>query len=89
MRMAARKQKYKVTYSKVELRIPTAQKKRLKAYCKACNTTLNKVYRKVIRDFINHHTHPSGHKPQDIIENQMTIFDVCEEPIETYDIDKG
>jgi len=74
--MAARKQKYKVTYSKVELKIPTAQKKRLKAYCKACNTTPNKVYRKVIRDFIEHHVDPSVYKPQEIIGNQMTIFDV-------------
>ena len=87
--MAARKQKYKVTYSKVELKIPTAQKKRLKAYCKACNTTPNKVYRKVIRDFIEHHANPLVHKHQEIIENQMTIFDICEDPMPQFAIDKS
>jgi hypothetical protein len=89
MRMAARKQKYKVTYSKVELKIPTAQKKRLKAYCKAFNTTPNKVYRKIIRDFIDHHAHTSSHKHQEVIENQMTIFDICEEPLPGFAIEKG
>ena len=87
--MAARKQKYKVIYSKVELKIPSAQKKRLKAYCKAYNTTPNKVYRKVIRDFINHHVSSSAHKQQDIIENQMTLFDISEETMTTYTIDKS
>lgn len=82
--MAARKQKHKVTYSKVELKIPTAQKKRLKAFCKVNGTTPNKVYRKVIRDFIDHHMHSLAHKPQEIIENQMTIFDICEEPMPAY-----
>lgn len=86
--MAARKQKYKVTYGKVELKIPTTQKKWLKAYCRACNTTPNKIYRKVIRDFIDHHAHPIVHKQQEIIENQMTLFDMCEEPMTTYVIDK-
>jgi hypothetical protein len=86
--MKARKQKYKVTYSKVELKIPTVQKKRLKAYCTACNTTPNKVYRKVIRDFIDHHMHSSLQKQQEVIENQMTIFDICEEPIALLAIDK-
>ena len=87
--MAARKQKYKVIYSKVELKIPSAQKKRLKAYCKAFNTTPNKVYRKVIRDFIDHNVSTSAHKQQDIIENQMTLFDISEETMTTYTIDKS
>ena len=74
--MAARKQKYKVTYGKVEFKIPTTQKKWLKAYCKACDTTPNKVYRKVIRDFIDHNALHSVHKQLEIIENQMTLFDI-------------
>lgn len=86
--MASRKQKYKVTFSKVELKIPSTQKKRLKAYCTACNTTPNKIYRKVIRDFIDHHVLPSIYKQQEIIENQMTIFDICEEPVQDYKLDK-
>jgi len=59
--MAARKKKFKVTYSKVELKIPTVQKRRLKAFCKTSNTTINKVYRKAIREFIDRYAHPTGH----------------------------
>jgi hypothetical protein len=83
MRMATRKKKFKVTYSKVELKIPTVQKRRLKAFCKASNTTINKVYRKAIREFIEKHAHPTGHT-QMISENQMSIFDICEDPAEAY-----
>jgi hypothetical protein len=86
--MASRKRKYKLTFSKVELKIPSAQKKRLKAYCLACNTTPNKIYRKVIREFIDHHVLPSAYKQQEIIENQMTIFDICEDALPTVDIEK-
>lgn len=86
--MAARKQKFKVTYSKVELRIPTVQKKRLKAYCIASNTTPNKVYRKVIRDFIDLHAHAALHKQPELIENQMTIFDICEDPTPGFGAEK-
>ncbi|MEI6749699.1 MAG: hypothetical protein ACOYMF_01850 [Bacteroidales bacterium] len=81
--MAARKKKFKVTYSKVELKIPTVQKRRLKAFCKASDTTINKVYRKAIREFIERHAHPIGHT-QMISENQMTIFDLCEDPAQDY-----
>jgi len=83
MRMAARKKKFKVTYSKVELKIPTVQKRRLKAFCKSSNTTINKVYRKAIREFIERHAHPVGHT-QMISENQMSIFDICEDPIAAF-----
>jgi len=81
--MAARKKKFKVTYSKVELKIPTVQKRRLKAFCKTSNTTINKVYRKAIREFIDRYAHPTGHT-QMISENQMTIFDICEDPAAAY-----
>lgn len=81
--MAARKKKFKVTYSKVEFKIPTVQKRRLKKFCKTSNTTINKVYRQAIREFIEKHAHPTGHT-QMISENQMSIFDICEDPIEVY-----
>jgi hypothetical protein len=80
----ARKKKFKVTYSKVEFKIPTVQKRRLKKFCKASNTTINKVYRKAIREFIEKHAHSSGHT-QMISENQMSIFDICEDPAQVYE----
>lgn len=70
-----KKKPRKIKFYKKNLKIPEAQNKTLKQFCKSHNTTENKVFRKAVREFLQHHAHLIEHGHHEVSANQLTLFD--------------
>lgn len=81
--MPARKKSRKVRkFKAVEFKLTVQQKKRVDAFCKKHKTTPITMYKIAIQTFLSKNGYgilPKQHA-HDISANQMSIFDVVEEP---------
>lgn len=81
--MAARKKKRKaIKYKAVEFKLTAQQKKRVDAFCKDYKTTPVTMYKTAIQTFLSKKGYgilPKHHEDK-VDANQMSIFDVVEEP---------
>jgi len=70
-----RKKPRKIKFFKKNLKIPESQNMLLKKFCKAHNTTENKVFRKALREFLQRNVHITDHQNHEVVANQLTLFD--------------
>ena len=81
--MAARKKKRKtIKYKAVEFKLTVQQKKRVDAFCKEYQTTPITMYKAAIQTFLAKKGYgilPRHHEDK-VDANQMSIFDLVEEP---------
>ena len=81
--MAARKKKRKaIKYKAVEFKLTMQQKKRVDAFCKEHKTTPVSMYKTAIQTFLSKNGYgimPRHHEDK-VAANQMSIFDLVEEP---------
>ena len=82
--MAARKKKSRKVkkFKAVEFKLTVQQKKRVDAFCKKYQTTPVRMYKIAIQTFLSKNgygTLPKQHEGK-VADNQMSIFDLVEEP---------
>jgi hypothetical protein len=70
-----KKKARKIKFYKKNLKIPEAQNKMLRQFCRENNTTENKVFRKALRDFLQLNVHHVGHVHHVSDPNQLMLFD--------------
>jgi hypothetical protein len=70
-----KKKPRKIKFYKKNLKIPEAQNKMLRHFCKSHHTTENKVFRKALREFLQRNVHLIDHMHHDVSPNQLTLFD--------------
>jgi hypothetical protein len=70
-----KKKPRKIKFYKKNLKIPEAQNKMLRQFCKAHHTTENKVFRKALREFLQRNIHLMNHVHHEVSPNQLTLFD--------------
>lgn len=75
MTKRGKKKPRKIKFYKKNLKIPEAQNKMLRKFCKAHHTTENKVFRKAIREFLQRNVHLIDHTHHEVSANQLTLFD--------------
>lgn len=69
----------KIKFYKKNLKIPESQNKKLRKFCKSNDITENKVFRRALREFLVRNVHLIDHPQQEIIPNQLTLFDFLDE----------
>ena len=82
--MATRKKKSRkpIKFKAVEFKLTVQQKKRVDAFCKEYQTTPITMYKTAIQTFLSkkgYGTLPRHHEDK-VAANQMSIFDLVEEP---------
>lgn len=70
-----KKKARKIKFYKKNLKITDPQNKMLRQFCKTHKTTENKVFRKALREFLQRNVHLIEHTHQEVIHNQLTLFD--------------
>lgn len=81
--MAARKKKRKaIKYKAVKFKLTVQQKKRVDAFCKEHKTTPITLYKTAIQTFLSRNGYGTLPKQTEnrVDANQMSIFDVVDEP---------
>jgi len=71
-----KKQTRRIKFYKKIYKIPESQQKMLKQFIKQHQTTENKVFRKALREFLQHHAHLFDHPHTEIGANQLKLFDM-------------
>jgi len=74
-----KKKPRKIKYYKKNLKIPEAQNKKLRQFCKSNHLTENKVFRRALREFLQRNVHLIEHGHPEVSANQLSLFDMFTE----------
>ncbi len=70
-----KKKPRKIKFYKKNLKITESQNTMLKQFCAIHNTTENKVFRKILSEYLKRNVHPIEHQHHEVSVNQLTLFD--------------
>ena len=79
MTKRGKKKARKIKFYKKNLKIPEAQNKMLRKFCKENKTTENKVFRRALREFLLRNVLPLDHSHHEINPKQLMLFDFLNE----------
>jgi hypothetical protein len=82
--MATKKRRRKpIRYKAVAFKLTAQQKKRVDAFCKKHNTTPIHMYKQAIMHYLTSNGFGAvrSHSEPEISANQMSIFDIVEDPV--------
>ncbi len=74
-----KKRSRRIKFYKKNLKIPEAQNKMLRQFCRENKTTENKVFRRALREFLARNVHPVEHPHHEVNPNQLMLFDFLNE----------